>query len=598
MRLQNIRLPDPDICTEEELYFHRNGKWIDFNGYFNLFYIEKRKKYTNQETLILHLNAKNCSAIRLMHDSQILQEIKLTSSTSATFNFPYKNTEKGVFWFSIKTNEKNILPEITGYYEGSCLEIKEVRIATIICAFKRELYVLQNLKRVIRFLEKPENASLNLCYWLIDNGKTLSTNKEICCLVKQYPDNFKIIENRNVGGVGGFTKGIIKALTEKTALGLTHVQLMDDDASFDPELFVRAYGFLSMTKNEYQNITLGGSLLREDFPYIQQAAGEWFDHFAVQNDFLLADLRKFEICTHKYMCESIHKNVPYSGWWCCCMSLNIMDANNLPLPLFLHHDDIEFGIRNQKYGIVFLNGFSVWHKGFELTFPGVNTYYDIRNSLITTALTQSKQPPWGTIKWLWKRLFALFVEYRYEEMHLVYLAFKDFCKGPDWLYKTDAEVLNNSLRKQTLLKPLEELKNEMPENDYTQANLYIHQYKDSYNVENLKSFFETDWKKTKLINKLTLNGWLLPSKSQTTPLSPTESPFNAFRSKQILLFEPLSLKYALKRREYTELVNIVFMCIKIGFSSHKLVKANQAYKKGAKELTNITMWKQYLNIEN
>lgn len=50
MRLQNIRFPEPDICREEELYFHRNGEWIDFNGYFNLFYIEKRKKYTNQET--------------------------------------------------------------------------------------------------------------------------------------------------------------------------------------------------------------------------------------------------------------------------------------------------------------------------------------------------------------------------------------------------------------------------------------------------------------------------------------------------------------------------------------------------------------------
>ena len=49
MRLQNIRFPEPDICREEELYFHRNGEWIDFNGYFNLFYIEKRKKSGNTD---------------------------------------------------------------------------------------------------------------------------------------------------------------------------------------------------------------------------------------------------------------------------------------------------------------------------------------------------------------------------------------------------------------------------------------------------------------------------------------------------------------------------------------------------------------------
>ena len=75
MRLQNIRFPEPDICREEELYFHRNGEWIDFNGYFNLFYIEKRKKYTNQETLTLHLEVGDCQAVRLMHDETMIREI-------------------------------------------------------------------------------------------------------------------------------------------------------------------------------------------------------------------------------------------------------------------------------------------------------------------------------------------------------------------------------------------------------------------------------------------------------------------------------------------------------------------------------------------
>ena len=72
MRLQNIRFPEADICREEELYFHRNGEWVDFNGYFNLFYIEKRKKYTNQESLTLHLELNGCQAIRLMLDENII----------------------------------------------------------------------------------------------------------------------------------------------------------------------------------------------------------------------------------------------------------------------------------------------------------------------------------------------------------------------------------------------------------------------------------------------------------------------------------------------------------------------------------------------
>lgn len=78
MRLQNIRFPEADICREEELYFHRNGEWVDFNGYFNLFYIEKRKKYTNQESLTLHLELNGCQAIRLMLDENVIQEKMLT----------------------------------------------------------------------------------------------------------------------------------------------------------------------------------------------------------------------------------------------------------------------------------------------------------------------------------------------------------------------------------------------------------------------------------------------------------------------------------------------------------------------------------------
>ena len=434
MRLQNIRFPEPDICREEELYFHRNGEWIDFNGYFNLFYIEKRKKYTNQETLTLHLEVGDCQAVRLMHDETMIREIELSGQPEPlTLEFPYQEIDKGVFWFSVKPgiSSKSAVPQLSGWYEGKCQEEKPVRIAAVVCTFKREPYVLRNLKSVLRFLERPENASMNLCYWLVDNGRTLSEHEEISRLADQHPDTIRIIPNRNVGGAGGFTRGMIEAIEEKERLGLTHVQMMDDDAVMDPELFVRAYGFLGMRKDEWEDITLGGSLWREDFPYIQQAAGEWFKEFVVQNDFPLADLRDFHVCTDKYMCEAVHKNMPYSGWWCCCMSLNLVRPDNLPIPLFLHHDDIEFGIRNQKAGIVFLNGFGVWHKGFELTFTGVNTYYDVRNTLITTALNEQERSQTEILKWIWKCITVDIIEFRYGEMRLAYQAFYDFCRGPE-----------------------------------------------------------------------------------------------------------------------------------------------------------------------
>ena len=590
MRLQNIRFPEPDICREEELYFHRNGEWIDFNGYFNLFYIEKRKKYTNQETLTLHLEVGDCQAVRLIHDETMIREIELSGQPEPlTLEFPYQETDKGVFWFSVKPgiSSKSDVPQLSGWYEGKCQEEKSVRIAAVVCTFKREPYVLRNLKSVLRFLERPENASMNLCYWLVDNGRTLSEHEEISRLADQHPDTIRIIPNRNVGGAGGFTRGMIEAIEEKERLGLTHVQMMDDDAVMDPELFVRAYGFLGMRKDEWEDITLGGSLWREDFPYIQQAAGEWFKEFVVQNDFPLADLRDFHVCTDKYMCEAVHKNTPYSGWWCCCMSLNLVRPDNLPIPLFLHHDDIEFGIRNQKAGIVFLNGFGVWHKGFELTFTGVNTYYDVRNTLITTALIEKERSQTEILKWIWKRITVDIIEFRYGEMRLAYQAFYDFCRGPEWLSKTDAEKLNNWLREQVAMKPIENLKEELGEEDY----------RDSYEVKTVNEYFGPARKAANLVKKATFNGWLLPADKKIIALSPVESPFQAFRKKKVVLFEPFSGKAVLAKKDWKQM----WLACGLYRDAWRLMKkhksAAEKYRNEIQKFTCMDAWKQYLEIE-
>ena len=603
MRIQNIRFPESDICSEEELYFHRRDGWIDFDGYFNLFYIEKRKKYTNLQTLKLHLEVKNCQAIRLMHDDKVIFEELITEKEkSLELEFPYNETEKGVFWFSIKTAiEPEITePEISGYFEGTGLKLKPVRIAAVVCTFKREPYVLRNLKSVLKFLDKPENKSMKLCYWLIDNGQTLSEHEEISTLAAKYPDVIRIIPNMNVGGAGGFTRGMIEAIEKKEDLGLTHVQMMDDDAIIDPELFTRAYGFLAMRKDEWEDITLGGSLLREDFPYIQQAAGEYFKDFTVKNDFPLADLRDTKVCTDQYMCEAVHENVPYSGWWCCCMSLNVVRPDNLPIPLFIHHDDIEFGIRNQENGIVFLNGFGVWHKGFELTFTGVNTYYDIRNTLITMALAGKKIDDEKTeteiLGWIWKHITADIIEYRYSEMRLAYQAFYDFCRGPEWLYKTDSEKLNNWLREQIKMKPIEELKDELGETEYKKIKDYADKYRDQYDVDSVKRYLGPERKKGAFIKKFTFNGWLLPADKKLIALSPIEPPFDAFRKEKIVLFEPFSGKAVLAKREWKEL----WLAFRLYRDALKLMKKHKLsakrYREDIRKFTSMESWKKYLHI--
>lgn len=612
MRLQNIRLPEPEICSEEALYYHRDEKWLKFDGYFNLFYIEKWKTYTDFDSLELHLSLRNCRAVRLMHDETVLLEMNLENTGDAertgypgkteevqemVLQVPVSEYQKGVFWFAVKARSQDSCrpPEVSGWYEGESARTWPVRIAAVVCTYKRESYVLRNLKQMAAFLAKPENQDLRLCYWLIDNGRTLTEHDEIRELAKSYPDVIRIIPNSNTGGAGGFTRGMMEAIREKEALGLTHVLLMDDDAVFDPELFVRAYGFLRGRKERWKNIALGGSLWREDVPYIQQASGEWFGNFAVQNDFLLADLRKKETCTALYMCESAHKHPVYSGWWCSCISLDVATRDNLPIPLFLHHDDIEYGIRNWDQGIVFLNGIGVWHKGFEQTFPGVNVYYDVRNTLITVALTEPERSRIDSLKWIWKRITALAIEFRYSEMKLAYQAFYDFCRGPGWLYQVHAEKLNQWLRGQIQFGGEEELKNRLSESEYKEAMQQIKQYQDTFGIDYVKRYYSPERRKAGFLQLVTFNGWFLPSRRGIAVLSPMESPFQAFRRSRIVLFEPFTGKMRVAEKNGKELFSAVRLYVSAGMlAAFKLKTASRQYREKRAEITRYDAWEKYL----
>ena len=104
MQLQSILMPRKEICEEESLYFHRVRHTVRFDGYFNLFYIEKRKHYKSLTSLSLHFRASGYRCIHLMHDREEIAAHPLNPAVSAEYRFvyPYAESNGGVFWFSLE----------------------------------------------------------------------------------------------------------------------------------------------------------------------------------------------------------------------------------------------------------------------------------------------------------------------------------------------------------------------------------------------------------------------------------------------------------------------------------------------------------------
>lgn len=578
MKLQSLLYPTKQICNEEALYLHREGSLLLFDGFFNLFYLKKHHKYCDIESLSLELYIKGIKKLQIMHDRDVIDEIVIkkpvvsgmerlkgvapepvSEDDRISIELPYNQYDQGVFWFKAEIDEIATDWDIAGFYcaDRDKVDVSPIEIAVNICTYKREKYVVRNMRSLMEWLEKTDidgnrqEVADHLHVFIVDNAKTLMSDADFCAVTNvnggedQY-DLIRVIPNANTGGTGGFSRGMMEAIDRKEALGLTHLLMMDDDAVFDPELFVRLYGFLSCLRGEYSEITVAGALMREDYPYIQHAAGEWYGQFKVHNDHIMADLRDFSTCTSDWMTRADNAQKAYGAWWCCCYHMNAITLENLPLPIFVHHDDIQFGLKQMDRGIVFLNGINVWHQGFELVFPGVKQYYNMRNTLITSISYEPDYLKKHLKAWAIKRYIGMLISYRYGDCDFVYRGLMDFLRGKSWLMDSDPEALHKELMASYAARcPFvvkENLKNSMK---YDVSNI---------TPKELRSYYTHTRFNSSLFKKLSFNGWFLPADKEIKVITPLDSPWETYRHKRILLYEPATGKGCIMKRSNKELI--------------------------------------------
>ncbi|MCR5675413.1 MAG: glycosyltransferase [Lachnospiraceae bacterium] len=580
MRLQTIQTPDPSFRQTEELYVHRQEGRLDFDGYFNLFYITKHRKYTTCKSLSLDLTVRGRTVLILMHDREEIRRVEIPAAPDeevrGTYPFPYADHEEGVFWFALEA-ESEASPFVRGSFVGEAENAREVSLAVAITTFRREPYVLRNLKMMERL---PADVWEQLHVLLIDNGKTLRDHAEIMPLIesmnRQGRERVRLIENANTGGCGGFTRGMREAIDLRDPLKLTNLLLMDDDAVFPADLFVRLTSLLAMLKPECREMTVGGALWREEEPWIQNMCGEWYERFKVINPHPYVDLRKWENCTADWMQDEEQTGRSYCGWWCCCYPMSVIREDTLPLPLFIHHDDIQFGMRHARNGILFLGGIGAWHRGFEFAFHSVKRYYDMRNAMITMALYQRDLGASGVIRHGVRQLIGHLLLYSYAEVELIYRGINDFLRGPEWLSGTDPEEKNSELltywKTHTAIRPLKEIMTPQEYDAFAAAYLTK-----EHREEMLAVFRSRARHDASIIRVLTFNGWFLPSRKGPAFLSMAETPWMAYRRKTVLLYDPDTKTGMWLKRSWREFFKtfgrVILVTLRLGSGYRKTADA-------------------------
>ena len=552
--------------------------------YLNSISLAKWEKYTKVNEITLNLKIQGKVAIQLFGHykennraykewmSREIFECNEPSYVSISFD---KNPLSQVGAFEIFAIGESRVYE--GYYSTTIEEgeINDVNIVISTTTFNQERYIKKNINLMEKdFFGSNEPAAKKFKMQVVDNGRTLDVNKHST-------DNIKIFPNLNTGGAGGFTRGMIEALDSENVP--THIILTDDDVNYLPESFLRVYSLSALLKEEYDSHIISGAMLYMEQPHIQHE-----DIGILREDGSLGPRKpKYDLNIWYNVLENEQELAPkknsYAGWWYCCIPMKTIDREDLPIPLFIRGDDVEWSVK-QDANFITLSGICVWHKGFIGKYNAALELYLVhRNCLIVQAMSGIYSGV-DFVKriddFFWKEIRR----FGYQNCELLLDAIEDFLDGPGFMMTPQgAKIAKQKNAKNEKMVPLEEL------------NL------EGVNLEGLYHYQELS-RTRRFLYRVTRNGhigfdFLLNKQPNAIAYDWFDVPYRQFRRKTLIAVNEEARTghiRTISRRKYKELLKRR-KCLLKRYEKER-ASITEEYKKASVILKSEDFWKEYLKI--
>lgn len=465
IRFANVLLETkPRALSYPTMYYHtdqlltpdpRTGDWtiagagtVDFTTYFNALSVLKLLKYTRATAFRLHIDVRSAKPVAVTQTRAERLSMQPQLVESVTANVPGDNKWHEVTLdittdpttviagFQIATQAKTTIRN--GWYEVEFDgDPRDVELAIATTTFRKEKFIERNIELVkTELLGSDYDIAKHLTMHVIDNGSTLDA-------AALSDEHVTVTPNENVGGAGGFARGMIESLEQATPA--THVLLMDDDVEVSPESILRTYNLLRIVNDEYAEAFVSGAMLNiEDTQDQKEDTGfiSTYDGSCVPAKPPLQVTKFVDVVYNE--CYDEQLSVPadahrYAAWWYCVIPTAVIERNGLPLPVFVRFDDVEYGIRcNPKF--MTMNGICVWHAKFDIRYnAGVERYQTIRNQMIGQ-MTTGLVPDTKTMLHSLHHMVDLECrKFNYTDAELALQGFEDFLKGPKFIMQPVAQ---------------------------------------------------------------------------------------------------------------------------------------------------------------
>ena len=437
-----------DVSFANENAMLVKGAEISFDTSFGVFAAGRWRRLTSVDYLSVTVHASGSGRIELVGVSSVARGVSLrekivasagiSSSGKTTIEVPdFAKTSIGTYFVRVSAEQSDVVVS-GGEWTTTTTAPREVRLSLSITTFNRQDYVKPTVAKVLQLVESVDSLRDRMRILVVDNARNISFDTAPNAPIT-------VVQNPNLGGAGGFARGIIHLRDEGWS---THVLLMDDDITLEPEALVRTFALFTFARDS--DLCIHGAMLSEEQAWMQFEAGSkyrWRSLYPLRAIGREDDLRERKLALR----DAREKKFAYTAWWYTAFPISITRDN--PLPVFVRGDDVAFGLMHTGKHSVTMNGVIVWHADFGLKNNPSSLFYEKRNFAIVDTLVFANHHWWHLARRFIALCFRNLFSMRYASVEYMIRGVRAYLAGPEALMATDHSALHDELRKVTEEKP-------------------------------------------------------------------------------------------------------------------------------------------------
>lgn len=427
-----------DLLTRHSMRV-RSGEQISFGTYFNAFAASYWRRWTSVRDIRLVVRTSGTGTVTVYKSNargsvQRVDGVHVDGDATSAFELSLKPFgDGGWYWFDLAASADGLVLE-SAQWEAAETGRPKGQVTLEITTMNKPDFCLNNARILADNPDVLENVKEIL---IVDQGTQKVEDQEGFAAVRDaLGGKLRIINQANLGGSGGFARGMFEAVEN----GSDYALLLDDDIVVEPESIVRLLTFADHCRKP---TIVGGHMFDLYNRSVLHTFGEVVDPYRIvpalphadmetRHDFSVANLRQTP-WLHRRV------DVDYNGWWMCLIPTKVIQEIGLSLPLFIKWDDAEYGLRAREAGFatVSMPGAAVWHVSWidKDDLVGWQAYFHARNRLITT-LIHSPYPKGGRVlRESFQSDVKHLVSMQYFTEHGHIEALRDLLNGPDDLHK-------------------------------------------------------------------------------------------------------------------------------------------------------------------